>query len=159
VGEYNPETGNLSTPGDVELVLNASPSQVKDLASQPGDPINQKAADADSAHPPIYIRTSKVTSHDHGTQLESTTPLRFHLGDVSGSARGLSYGTDKGDITLKQDVQAVLEPGKGPHAGVPIQVSASRLRYGGAAEGIQLWVRSGPDRAVGQWRRTRARFR
>jgi lipopolysaccharide export system protein LptA len=150
VGEYNPETGNLSTPGNVELVLNASPSQVKDLASQPGEPINQKPADADSAHPPVYIRTSKVTSHDHGTQLESTTPLRFRLGDVSGSALGLSYGTDKGDITLKQDVQAVLEAGKGPHAGAPIQVSASRLRYAGPSEGIQLW---GPVRSR-QGRRT-----
>ena len=138
-GEYNRVTGNLSTPGDVELVLNASPSQLKDLASKPGQPINQKPADADTARPPVYIRTSKVTSTEHGTQLESDTPVSFHLGDVSGSARGLIYGSDKSEITLKQDVQAVFQPPKGEKESAPIEVSASRLHYAGPAEGVQLW--------------------
>jgi lipopolysaccharide export system protein LptA len=138
-GEYNPETGDLSTPGDVELILNASPSQIRDLALKPGQPINQKPADADPARQPVYIKTSKVSSTDHGTQLESDTPVRFQLGDVSGSARGLTYGTDKGEIILKQDVQAVFHSEKGPRAGSPIAVSASRLRYAGSAEGMQLW--------------------
>ncbi len=138
-GEYNPTTGNLSTPGDVELVLNATPSQIRDLTLKPGQPINQAPTDANPARQPVYIRTSKVSSTDHGTQLESDTPVGFHLGDVSGSARGLIYGTDKGEIILKQDVQAEFHSQKKPHAGAPIQMSASRVRYGGAAEGMQLW--------------------
>jgi lipopolysaccharide transport protein LptA len=138
-GEYNQTTGNLSTPGDVELVLNASPSQLEELAAKPDQPINQTPADADAARQPVYIRTSKVTSTDHGTQLESDTPVRFRLGDVSGSARGLIYGSDKSEITLKQDVQAVLHPAKGAKEGAPIDVSASRLHYAGPAEGVQLW--------------------
>jgi lipopolysaccharide export system protein LptA len=138
-GEYNQTTGNLSTPGDVDLVLNASPSQLEELAAKPDQPINQKPADADAARPPVYIRTSKVTSTDHGTQLESDTPVRFHLGDISGSARGLIYGSYKSEITLKQDVQAVLHPAKGEKARAPIEVSASRLHYAGPAEGVQLW--------------------
>ena len=150
-GEYNQKTGNLSTPGDVELVLNASPSQLKELAAKPDQPINQKPADADASRQPVYIRTSKVTSTEHGTQLESDTPVRFHLGDVSGSARGLIYGSDKSEITLKQDVQAVFHPPKGEKESAPIEVSASRLHYAGPAEGVQLWgpvkIRQG-DRTV-----------
>jgi lipopolysaccharide export system protein LptA len=138
-GEYNQATGNLSTPGDVELVLNASPSQLEELAAKPDQPISQTPADADAARQPVYIRTSKVTSTDQGTQLESDTPVRFHLGDISGSARGLIYSSDKSEITLKQDVQAVFHPAKGTQAGAPIEVSASRLHYAGPAEGVQLW--------------------
>ena len=138
-GEYNQVTGNLSTPGDVELVLNASPSQLKELSANPGQPINQKPADADAARQPVYIRTSKVTSTQHGTQLESDTPVRFHIGDISGAARGLIYSSDTSEITLKQDVQAVFHPGKGAPAGAPIEVSASRLHYAGPADGVQLW--------------------
>jgi lipopolysaccharide export system protein LptA len=149
-GEYNPSTGNLSTPGDVELILNASPSQIKDLASKPGKPINERPADADAGRQPVYIKTSKVTSHDHGTQLESMTPVRFNLGDVSGSARGLAYGTGRGEIELKQDVEAVFRPAQGSQIGSPIQLSASRLRYAGPGEGVQLW---GPVR-IRQGRRT-----
>lgn len=149
-GEYNPATGNLSTPGDVELVLNATPSQIRDLTLKPGQPINQAPADVDPARQPVYIKTSKVSSTDHGTQLESDTPVGFHLRDVSGSARGLIYGTDKGEIILKRDVHAEFHSQKKPHAGAPIELSASRLRYGGAAEGMQL---RGPVR-ISQGHRT-----
>ncbi|TAM81853.1 MAG: hypothetical protein EPN47_10620 [Acidobacteria bacterium] len=138
-GEYNTLTGNLSTPGDVELVLNASPSQLKTLEANPDEPIDQAPADTNAARQPVYIRTSKVISTEHGTQLESDTPVRFRLGDVSGSARGLIYGSDKSEITLEQDVLAAFHPPKGAQAGMPIEVSASRLHYAGTAEGVQLW--------------------
>ncbi|HEX5412801.1 MAG TPA: LptA/OstA family protein [Terriglobia bacterium] len=138
-GEYNQTTGNLSTPDDVEMVLNATPSQLKVLAANPDQPINQKPADADAARQPVYIRTSKVNSTEHGTQLESDTPVQFHLGNISGSARGLIYGSDKSEITLKQDVQAVFHPAKGAQAGAPIEISASRLHYSEPADGVQLW--------------------
>jgi lipopolysaccharide export system protein LptA len=138
-GEYNPTTKNLSTPGDVEIILNASPSQLVNLAAKPDQPLNQAPADADAAHPPVYIRTSRVTSTNQGTQLESDTPVRFNLGNVSGSARGVIYGSDNGEIILKQDVQAVLNPAKGAQPDAPTEVSASRLRYAGPAEGVQLW--------------------
>ena len=138
-GVYNPATGNLSTPGDVELVLNASPNKIEGLAAKPGERNNHSPADTDAGRQPVYIRTSKVVSTDHGTQLESNTPVRFHLGDVSGSARGVIYGSDKGEITLKQDVQATLHAEKSGQLRAPIQMSASRLRYAGPAEGVQLW--------------------
>lgn len=138
-GEYNQTTGNLSTPGDVELVLNASPGQLKDLAANPRQPIDQKPPDADAARQPVYIRTSKVISTEHGTQLESDTPVRFHIGDISGAARGLIYSSDTSEITLKQDVQAVFRPARGAQAGAPVEVSASRLHYAGPADGVQLW--------------------
>ena len=138
-GVYNPATGNLSTPGEVELVLNASPNQMADVAAKQGESINPSSPGTDSAHPPVYIRTSKVVSTDHGTQLESDTPVRFHLGDVSGAARGVIYGSEKGEIILKQDVQATFHPAKSDQPGAPIEMSASRLRYAGPAEGVQLW--------------------
>ena len=138
-GEYNPLTGNLSTPGDVDLVLNASPSQIADLASKPGQTVNGTPDGADAAPQSVYIKTSKVTSSDHGTLLESDTPVRFHLGSVTGSARGLAYDTDKGAIELKQDVSGVFQPARGTKADPPIRLSASRLRYDGAGEGVKLW--------------------
>jgi lipopolysaccharide export system protein LptA len=138
-GEYNPLTGNLSTPGEVELVLNASPSQMRTLAAQPGQRINQTPADADKASQAVYIKTSRVTSQDHGTQLESATPVHFNLGDVSGAARGLIYSSGDGEIILKHDVQAAFQSSKGPQQEKPIQLSASRLHYDGPAGEVQLW--------------------
>ena len=134
-GEYNPHTGDLSTNEDVELVLNASPGQVEGKTAGSG----HAPGEAAGARQPVYIKTSKVTSTEHGTQIESMTPVRFKLGDMSGSARGLIYGSDTGEIVLKQDVHAVFQPGKGTQSGAPIEVSASRLRYAGSAEGVQLW--------------------
>ncbi len=138
-GEYNPLTGNLSTPGEVELVLNASPSQIQDPGSKPRQSDDETRADANAAPQSVYIKTSKVTSRNHGTLLESGTLVRFHLGSVSGSARGLAYDTNKGAIELKQDVSGVFQSAQGPQAGTPIRLSASRLRYGGAGEGVELW--------------------
>lgn len=138
-GIYNPTTGNLSTPGDVELVLNAAPNQMAKMAAGQGQSNTRPAGGKDSAQPPVYIRTSKVVSTDHGTQLESNTPARFHLGNISGSARGVIYGSDKGEIILKQDVQATFHPAKRAQTGEPIEMSASRLRYAGPEEGVQLW--------------------
>ena len=138
-GEYNPLTGNLSTPGDVELVLNASPSQIQDPGSRPRQSADETRADANAAPQSVYIKTSKVTSRNHGTLLESETLVRFHLGSVSGSARGLAYDTDKGEIELKQDVSGVFQSAQGPEAGTLIRLSASRLRYGGAGTGVKLW--------------------
>jgi lipopolysaccharide export system protein LptA len=150
-GEYNPHTGNLSSPEDVELVVNASPGQMEGQVAGSGHSSRRASAGTGAVRQPVYIKTSKVTSTNHGTQLESTTPVRFHLGDVSGSARGLIYGSDNGEIVLKQDVQAVFHPRKGVPSGSPVEVSASRLRYAGPVEGVQLWgpvnVRQG-DRSV-----------
>jgi len=134
-GEYNPSTGNLSTPGDVEIVLNAPRGKLQGADQTPADARNK----VHRGRQPVYIRTSKVTSHEHGTLIESTTPVGFHLGQISGSARGLAYGTERGEITLKRDVEAVYQPAQGRPPEEPIQLSASRLRYGGAGEGVQLW--------------------
>ncbi len=138
-GEYDPSTGNLSTPGDVELVLNALPGQMREPDSKPGLLLNETRASDSAAPQPVYIKTSKVTSHEHGTLLESRTPVRFHLGSLSGSARGLAYGTGKSEIELKQDVEAVFRPEQGSQVGPPIQLSARRLRYAGPSEGVKLW--------------------
>ncbi|HET7214059.1 MAG TPA: LptA/OstA family protein [Terriglobia bacterium] len=138
-GIYNPATGNLSTPGDVELVLNASPSQVAAPGTGREQSSLQSTAGANSVRPPVYIRTSKVTSSEHGTRLESNTPVRFHLGGISGSAQGVIYGSAAGEIILKQDVQATFHGAKAGQLGVPIEMSASRLRYAGQDEGVQLW--------------------
>jgi len=137
-GEYNRLTGNLSTPGDVQLILNASPADIRGLGAKAGGSVKEPAPGA-AARQPVYITTSKVTSQDHGTRLESTTPVHFHLGNVSGSARGLIYGSGKGEIILQHDVQAVFHLHKGLRPGAPIAVSARRLRFAGPGAGIQLW--------------------
>lgn len=135
-GEYNPHTGDLSTPDDVELILNASPRQ---LASKSGKAGVETPAGVNGSRKPVYIKTSKVSSYDHGTLLESDTPVSFHLGRMSGSAHGLTYATDTGAIVLRKDVKAVFEPQPGSHIGAPIQLSARRLRYSGIDEGVRLW--------------------
>lgn len=138
-GEYNPSTGNLSTPADVELILNALPGQIQGLSSKPGQSPNEPRAESGATGEPIYITTSKVASRDRGTQLESGTPVSFHLGDISGSARGLRYGAGKSEIELRQDVEAAFRPAQNTKAGAPIRLSASRLLYSGPSEEVRLW--------------------
>lgn len=135
-GEYNPSSGNLSTPGEVELILNAPPSQIELMRT--GKAAGETPAGSRGAREPVYITTSQVTSHNHGTQLESGTLVHFHLGNISGTAHGLAYGSGKGEIELKRDVEAVFQPAKGSGVGSPIQVAARRLLYAGAHKAIQL---------------------
>ncbi len=136
-GEYNRKTNNLSTPGTVELILNASKPPSRQ-APAPGAQ-KGKAPEAVPTSQSIIINTSNVSSRNHARLLESDTAVRFHLGDVSGSARGLSYEAGKGEIVLKEDVKAKFQPARNGRQNLPVELSASRLRYDDAGKKAQLW--------------------
>ena len=136
-GEYNRTTNNLSTPGSVELILNAS-KQPSQATGTPGGKEEKHPASVSNGQS-VIIETSKVTSRNHAKLVESDTAVRFRLGNVSGSARGLSYAAGKGEIVLKEDVNAIFQPGQNRHGNMPIQLSASRLRYDDSGKRAQLW--------------------
>lgn len=138
-GVYDPSTNNLSIPGAVELILNAS----KQLPLTGSAPVGDKEmlSEAASGRQSVIIETSKVNSRDHSNVVESETSVRFRLGDVSGSALGLSYAAGKGQIVLKQDVKAIFQPAQKQHGERPIQLSSSRLRYDDSGKNAEL---SGP---------------
>lgn len=136
-GIYNPTTNNLSTPGAVQLIINA-PKPTSPATGMP-DEKQRKLAEAVSDPESVYIETSQVSSRDHARVVESDTSVRFRLGDVSGSAVGLSYAAGQGEVVLKQDVKAVFRPSKDQHNETPIELSASRLRYDGSGKKAQLW--------------------
>jgi len=135
-GEYNRTTNNLSTPGAVELILNATkqPRQT----SGPGGK-EEKPPEAVSGNQSVIIETSKVSSRNHAKFVESDTAVRFRLGDVSGSARGLSYAAGKGEFVLKNDVRATFQPAQNRRGGMPVELSASRLRFDNSGKKAQLW--------------------
>ncbi|MCL5006373.1 MAG: hypothetical protein M1404_07535 [Acidobacteria bacterium] len=136
-GEYNRATNNLSTPGAVELILNAPklPSQRNGTLGGSEEKFLSPAINGQS----VVIKTSRVSSRDHSKFVESDNAVRFRLGDVSGSARGLSYTAGEGEIVLKKDVKAVFQSSQNRHGTLPIQLSASRLRYDNNGKKVQLW--------------------
>lgn len=138
-GVYDPVTNNLSIPGDAELILNAP----KQLSLAGGVPAGNEEMLSEAASNPhsVFIKTSKVTSRDHSNLVESGTAVRFRLGDVMGSAVGLSYDAGKGQIVLDHEVKAVFQPAQKQHGEPPIHLSSSNLRYDDSGKKAEL---SGP---------------
>ena len=133
LAEYNPQSGNFSSRGSVEIELNADPP--------PG---------GSNGRQPAYLETSNVTFRQQGSLVVSDAPVRFRAGPVSGSALGMTYATKDGWVELEKDVRVELQPaaqnvtlaahdpkstipfkataGPGLEAGV-VWLTAQRLRY------------------------------
>ena len=144
-GEYNPKTGDLATPGDVQIILNAPTQRSASTASETGNSASENTSpqpgDEKSKRQPVFVNTSKVSSQNHGTLMASDTPVHFRIGDVSGSATGLIYDAGKGQLELKQDVNATYNPAEPRHNEPPVQLAASRLQFDDSTRQAQL---SGP---------------
>jgi len=110
--EYNSLTGNFTSPGTTQILINAPPGVL------PG---------AENLHGPqtVDLETSGVTYQQKGSQLASDQPVRFKAGAISGSATGLVYATRDGWLELRQDVRGEWREPRQP----PVQLKAVHLRY------------------------------
>jgi lipopolysaccharide export system protein LptA len=111
--DYNAQSGDLFSAGRVQIELNAPP---------PGE------APADHpAHPPVMLETSQLYFRQRGARVESDEPVRFRVGGLSGTARGMSYATREGWLELKSDVAAEYQSAAAGQS--PLRLAASRARY------------------------------
>lgn len=119
--EYNPESGDLSSPGEVEIELNAPAGEVPGVSR--------------TAHPAlrlgryqVFLETSRVSFQQQGSLVVTDERVQFRVGPGAGSARGMKYGTKEGWVELEKDVVLEVQPrGRSPAA--PIRLAARHLRY------------------------------
>ena len=137
--EYNSRSGDVVAAGLVHIELNAQ------AAPLPGVGLRGRQR--------VQLETSRVSFRQKTSLLESDEPVKFQVGPLTGSARGLSYATDAGQVELKKDVVMELRPRPGLEPQLPMQLSASRLRYDKEGGTVTL---SGPMEIVQGARRLQA---
>jgi lipopolysaccharide export system protein LptA len=123
-GEYNPQTGDFSSSGKVEIQLNAPKSAIygPNCLAQP--PVSRGGS-------LTCLETSEVSFNQRGSMAVTNAPVQFRVGTATGSARGMKYATQDGWLELDKDVVIEL-PARAASAStaqVPIHLSASHLRY------------------------------
>jgi lipopolysaccharide export system protein LptA len=111
--DYNAQSGDLFSSGRVQIELNALP--------------RGEAASDHPAHPPVMLETSQLYFRQQGSRVESDEPVRFRVGRLSGTARGMSYATREGWLELKSDVEAEYQSAAAGQS--PLRLAASRARY------------------------------
>lgn len=123
--EYNPQSGDLYSPGDVQLELNTQ------AGTSPGAAGKEKQ--------PVFLETSKVGFSHEGSLAKSSQPVKFRVGPASGTARGLTYATAGGWLELENDVAMDYQPKGGTVPQPPVHLTASRLRYEKESGVVSLW--------------------
>lgn len=112
---YNSQTGDFLSPGEVEIELSARSRSVPGAGAQG----KQKT----------YIQTSKVAYHQGDELAETDQPVKFRLGTASGTAVGMIYATADGWLELKHNVSVDLPQGTAKAPQPPIHLTAAALRY------------------------------
>ncbi len=113
--EYNQQSGDLFSAGTVQIELNA--------------PANDKARSGPDAQRSVLLETSKLYFRQQGSQVVSDEPVRYRIGPVEGTARGMSYATREGWLELKQEISADLRLKGGTEPQLPVHLTAARARY------------------------------
>ncbi|MBZ5544828.1 MAG: LPS export ABC transporter periplasmic protein LptC [Acidobacteriia bacterium] len=111
--DYSAQSGDLFSSGKVQIELDAPP---------PGE-----ASGSRPERPPVMLETSQLYFRQQGSRVESDEPVRFRVGRLSGSARGMSYATREDSLELKSDVAAEFQPVAAGQ--LPLRLTASRARY------------------------------
>jgi lipopolysaccharide export system protein LptA len=107
--DYNAQSGDLFSSGTVQIELNAG---------QAGKGKYPRS---------VMLETSQLYFRQQGSLVVSDEPVRFRIGPVSGSARGMSYATKEGWLELKSELNAeFILPGTDQ---LPVRITASRVRY------------------------------
>ncbi len=119
--DYNSQSGDLFSSGAVELELDADPAA---------------PARAAGRWRPIRLETSQLYFHQQGSEVSSDEPVRFSIGPLSGSARGVTYATREGWLEFKSDIKATLDRGGGTQP--PLSLAAARARYDKQAGQVTL---------------------
>lgn len=122
--DYNTQSGDLYAPGQVEMELSTG---------------STAAGPAGKAHDPVHLETSKISFTQQGSLITTNQPVKFSVGSVSGTAVGMSYGTQANWLELKSDVALQMQPHGGSQPQLPVQLNAPRLRYERATGKIELW--------------------
>ncbi len=123
--EYNPQSGDLFSPGSVEIEMNAATGVLPRTGLSPSRP-------APRERQPVYLETSQMSFRQQGSLVVTDEPVRFRIGPASGSARGMKYATQQGWVELTKDVVAELVPrGAAPNGAgqQPVRLTANHLRY------------------------------
>jgi lipopolysaccharide export system protein LptA len=135
--EYNPQSGDFSSPGTVEVELNAPGGGLADASRGPGSGVGRGGGR-------VLLETSRVSFTQQGSLAVTDEPVRFRLGSATGSARGMKYATQGGWVELQKDVVLELHPGStsaapgataatptasGAAKQAPVRLTASHLRY------------------------------
>lgn len=108
--DYNTQSGDLFSSGTVEIELNAAP------LGKPPAPVRS-----------LRLETSRLHFRQQGARVASDEAVRFRIGPVSGSARGLNYAVKDEWLELRSEVKAELE--SGGQGQPPLQLTAARARF------------------------------
>jgi LPS export ABC transporter protein LptC/lipopolysaccharide transport protein LptA len=122
--DYNPKSGDLYSAGRVEIELNA--------------PGKGRAGPRRRSAVPIELETSQLSFRRQGSQVVTDQPVRFTMGLVSGTARGMVYATRVGSLELRQDVRMEMRPRGGRAPQLTLRLSAGHLRYEKATGEVAL---------------------
>jgi lipopolysaccharide export system protein LptA len=122
--EYNPQSGDFLAAGAVQIELNPRSGE-------------SSGPDLRGKHR-IILETSKVAYHQGDELAETEEPVKFSMGPVSGTARGMVYHTREGWLVLSHAVAADLIQGTEKVPQPPIHLTASTLRYDKGGGGINL---------------------
>ncbi|MFB3921669.1 MAG: LPS export ABC transporter periplasmic protein LptC [Terriglobia bacterium] len=113
--EYNQQSGDLFSAGTVQIELNAPPDD-----TPRSNPEAQRS---------VMLETSKLYFRQQGSLVMSDEPVRYRIGPVAGTARGMSYATREGWLELKQDVSADLRLKGETESQPPVHLTATHARY------------------------------
>ncbi len=144
--EYKPGSGDLSSPGSVEIDLNVPPGARADAAG----PAQQGAS---SGRTPVHLETSQVYFKQQGSLAVTDQPVRFRVGAGRGWARGMKYASRDGWLELEKDVTLEL-PVRGGSG--PIRLTAAHLRYDSPHGERGIVILEGPIEVVQGSRRALA---
>jgi lipopolysaccharide export system protein LptA len=111
--DYEPKTGGLACPGNVQIELNAEG--------------RSPAPSGFKGRQPLYLETSKVDYEPRTSLVRCDAPTRFRYGPASGSAVGMQYDTKDGWVELTKDVVINL-PSFG-NIKAPLRVTSAGMRY------------------------------
>jgi lipopolysaccharide export system protein LptA len=123
--DYNTQSGDLFSSGKVEIELNAGPEG--------------KAMGARRERRQVLLETSRVYFRGRGSLVVSDEPVRYRIGAVAGSARGMTYATKDGWLELSKDVTAEFTPPESAQPQLPLRLTASRARYDKERGEVVLW--------------------
>jgi lipopolysaccharide export system protein LptA len=113
--EFDSLSGDVVSSGPVHIELNAQ------AAVLPGAGLRgQKRAE---------LETSRIIYRQKISMVETDEPVKFQIGPITGSARGLSYDTQAGTVQLRKDIAIELPPRPGAGPQVPTRLNAGQLRY------------------------------
>ncbi len=93
--EYDPQTGNVTARGEVQIDLEANPAGI----ASPDQSVPQELKN------PIHLKTSGLVFNQKTGDGYTTQKVEFQIPQASGSAVGADYAAKTGALTLHSQIQ------------------------------------------------------